>query len=83
MSISDRKEINPEELENVTGGTVYLSKDFMKIGFSTLKQNYKLKGCTFGQALALTDAIYEQHKDEGNQAIDEAVKAAFEEKGWI
>lgn len=78
-----RQEINMEDLELVNGGVVFLSKDWMKIGFSTLKQTFSLKNCTFGQAFALADAIYEQYKDQGNAAVDAATKAAFEEKGWI
>lgn len=81
--MANREEIDFNELDMVNGGTVYLSKDFMKVGFSTLKESYSLKDCSFGQAFALADEIYEQYKNQGNQAVDEAVKAAFKEKGWI
>jgi len=78
-----REQINFEDLEQVNGGVVYLSKDWMKVGFSTLKETYSLQNCTFGQAYALADAIYEQYKTQGNIAVDQATKAAFQKNGWI
>ena len=78
-----REQINMEDLELVNGGVVYLSKDFMKVGFSTLKQTFSLQNCTFGQALGLVDSIYEQYKDQGNAVVDQKTKEAFQAKGWI
>lgn len=78
-----REQLNFDDLEQVSGGVVYLSKDWMKIGFSTLGQTFSLKNCTFGQAFALADSIYEQYKDQGNAAVDNATKAAFQANGWI
>lgn len=78
-----KKELNMEELDSVVGGVVYLSKDWMKIGFSTLGQTFSLQNCTFGQAFALADSIYEQYKDQGNAVVDQKTKEAFENKGWI
>ena len=67
----------------MSGGTVFLSKDWMKIGFSTLRQTYSLQNCSYWEALALVDSCYEQHKNEGEAACDAATKAAFQAKGWI
>ena len=78
-----REQINMEELEQVNGGVVYLSKDWMKVGFSTLKETYSLQNCTFGQAFALADSVYEQYKDQGNSVVDQKTKEAFQAKGWI
>lgn len=78
-----REQINNEELDLVNGGVVYLSKDFMKIGFSTLKQTFALKNCSYGQAFALVDSVYEQYKDQGNSTVDQKTKEAFQAKGWI
>lgn len=78
-----REQINMENLELVNGGVVYLSKDWMKIGFSTLSQTYSLKNCSFGQALGLVDSIYEQYKDQGNAVVDQKTKEAFQASGWI
>lgn len=78
-----REQIGNEELELVNGGVVYLSKDFMKVGFSTLNQTYSLKNCTFGQAYSLADSIYEQYKDQGNSVVDQKTKEAMQAKGWI
>ena len=78
-----REQLGMEDLELVNGGVVYLSKDFMKVGFSTLKQTFSLKNCTFGQAFALADSVYEQYKDQGNAVVDQKTKEAFQNKGWI
>ncbi len=78
-----REELSFDQLEQVNGGVVFLSKDWMKIGFSTLGQTCSLKNCTYGQALALVDQIYEQYKDQGNAAVDRATRDAFQAKGWI
>lgn len=78
-----RQELNMEDLEQVNGGVVYLSKDWMKIGFSTLRETFSLQNCTYTEAYLLADAMYEAHKAEGNAAVDAATKAAFQERGWI
>lgn len=78
-----REQINMEDLELVNGGVVYLSKDWMKIGFSTLGQTYSLKNCSFGQAFSLVDSIYEQYKDKDAAYVDQKTKEAFQSKGWI
>lgn len=78
-----RELLDMDQLEQVSGGVVYLSKDWMKIGFSTLGETYSLKNCSFGSAYALADEVYEQYKSQGNEAVDRATKAAFQAKGWI
>lgn len=78
-----RAQIGMEDLDQVNGGVVYLSKDFMKVGFSTLKQTFSLQNCTFGQALSLVDSIYEQYKDQGDSMVDQKTKEALQAKGWI
>ena len=78
-----RQELKFDDLEKVNGGVVYLSKDWMKIGFSTLQETYSLQNCTFGEAYAYADELYEMHKNEGEAACDAATKAAFAARGWI
>lgn len=78
-----RQEINLEDMELVSGGVVYLSKDWMKVGFSTTCETFDLKNCSYFEAYGLADTIYEQHKHEGNAAVDAATKAAFKSRGWI
>lgn len=78
-----REELSFDQLEQVNGGVVYLSKDWMKIGFSTMGLTYSLKNCTYGQAFALVDQVYEQFKDQGNAVVDRETRAAFQAKGWI
>ena len=78
-----REQIGMEDLELVSGGVVYLSKDYMKVGFSTLGQTFDLKNCSFGQAYALADSVYEQYKNQGNSVVDQKTKEAMQAKGWI
>lgn len=78
-----REQLDMENLEQVNGGVVYLSKDWMKVGFSTLRETYSLQNCSFGQAFALADAVYEQYKSEGNAVVDQKTKEAFQANGWI
>ena len=78
-----RQELNLEDMDKVNGGVVYLSKVWMKIGFSTSYETYDLVNCSYAQAFALVDECYELHKNEGNAACDAATKAAFQAKGWI
>jgi len=78
-----RTEINNEELEQVTGGSVRLNTTKMMIGFSVLQQKYKLKNCTDTQAMILVATLYEQYKTSGDRAYEEATLAAFRAKGWL
>lgn len=78
-----REELNDMQLEAVQGGTVYLSRDNMKIGFSTLGQTFSLKNCTYSQALNLVDSMFSNNPQATDQEFDKAVRKAFKQKGWI
>lgn len=78
-----RQELNDNEMNNVVGGTVIISYDYMKIGFDTLKEMYDLKNCTYFEATAFRDELIINHKQMTNQAFDEYCKAQFQAKGWI
>ena len=78
-----REQINEENLENVVGGTVIVSADKMKIGFTTLGEKYNLKNVTFDQAMATIYGMYGQYQDHTGNAFDTAVRDAFKAKGWI
>ena len=78
-----REQINDQEMENVVGGTVIISKDYNNIGFSTTREKFDLKNCTFKQARNSVDDLLEEHPEMSNAEFDNFVKNAFKAKGWI
>lgn len=78
-----REQINEQELESVVGGIVRVSGNRMKVSFSTLQEAYKLVNCDASDAALLAQILYNEHKNEGDLAYENAVKAAFQERGWI
>jgi len=78
-----REQINEQELETVVGGIVRVSGNRMKVSFSTLREAYPLKCEDASDASLLAQILYNQHKNEGDLAYENAVKAAFQERGWI
>jgi len=78
-----RKELSDIDVEQAVGGTVVISKDFMKIGFSTLGVRKKLKNCTFRDARNKVDDLYEANPGLSDQEFDQLVKDSFEQLGWI
>lgn len=78
-----RTEINNEELEQVTGGSVRLNTTKMMIGFSVTQKKFKLKNCSDTQAMILVATLYEQYKTAGDRAYEEATYKAFHDKGWL
>jgi hypothetical protein len=78
-----REQLNEQEMENVVGGTVIISKDKMVVGFSTTKEKYNLKNCTYRQVRDLVDDLLEANPTLGNAAFDKLAKDTLSAKGWI
>jgi len=78
-----KKEINDQELDLVSGGTVYISRDKMRVGFSALGEKYNLKNCTFRQANDLAQDLWEANQTLGDAAFDALVKSEMQARGWI
>ena len=78
-----REQINDQELESFVGGIVRVSGNRMQVSFSTLREVYRLKCNDASDASLLAQVLYSQHKDEGDLAYENAVKAAFTQRGWI
>lgn len=78
-----KEQINENELENVVGGTVVVSGDKMKVGFTTLGEKYNLKNCTFQEAMSVIYGMYGQYTDHTGVSFDTAVRDALKAKGWI
>ena len=78
-----REQINDQEMENVVGGTVIISKDYMNVGFSTTREKFDLKNCTFKQARNLVDDLLEENPNLSNAEFDQLAKKTLQSKGWI
>ena len=78
-----RKELEDAQMDNVVGGTVIISKDYMNVGFSTLGEKYNLKNVTYKDARDYRDELIEQNPQMSNSAFDKFCKQKFFDRGWI
>lgn len=78
-----KKELKDQELENIVGGTVIVSGDKMRVGFTTLNEKYNLKNCTFDQVMGVIYSMYGQYTDTTGVSFDTAVRSALFDRGWI
>ena len=76
-------ELNDDQLEQVTGGTVEFSGTKMRIGFTVLGEGYNVVNCSSDEAMALVMTTYLQYKDQGDLVNEQMTKAAFMAKGWL
>jgi len=76
-------ELDDKMVEDVTGGTVILSKDAMKVGFSTLGEMYDLKNCTYKQARDLRDDELDKGLGLNNLEFDKHMRDLYRELNWI
>lgn len=77
-----REQINDRDLETIVGGIVRVSGNKMKVSFTTLREVYPLK-CDPDDASLLANILYSQHKNDGDLAYENIVKAEFISRGWI
>ena len=78
-----KTELNDNQLDEIVGGTVIISKNTMKIGFSTTGERFKLQNCTYRDARNLMDDLLEANPNMSNAAFDKYCKQQFKNKGWI
>lgn len=78
-----RQEINDQSLEKVVGGTVYISRDKMVVGFSSTREIFPLKNCTFRQANDAAQDLWEANQTLGDAAFDALVRDTFRDNNWI
>ena len=78
-----RTELNDLDVEQVVGGTVVISQDFMKISFTTLGSTKKLRNCTYDDAYGLVQQLYAANRDMANEEFDTLVRDTFRARGWI
>jgi len=78
-----RKELEDAQMDNVVGGTVIISKNYMNVGFSTLGEKYNLKNVTYEQARDYRDKLIKENPQMNNATFDKFCKQQFHDRGWI
>lgn len=78
-----RQQLNEQAMEQVVGGTVIISKDYMMIGFDTTQEKFNLKNCTYRQARDYVDDLLDSNPGLSNAEFDTLVKNGMKAKGWI
>ena len=78
-----RVQMNEQDMEQVVGGTVIISKDYMNVGFSTTREKFDLKNCTYKQVRDFVDDLLEANPGLGNAEFDALAKKELQAKGWI
>ena len=80
-----REQLANDQLEQVNGGTVYVSKMKMMVGFEVTGEKFKLQNCTYLDALGLIDAMHTEYTNAGKSGTEYeiAVRDAMIAKGWI
>lgn len=78
-----KEQIFDNDLEKVVGGTVIVSGDKMRVGFTTLGEKYNLQNCTFEDVMSVIYGMYGQYTDSTGVSFDTAVRDALSDRGWI
>ena len=78
-----KKELNDSQLEQVVGGTVVISSNYMRDGFITTKESYALKNCTFREARNFAEDLWDENKELSDAQFDQLCKQKMAEQGWI
>ena len=75
--------LSDDSLDKVSGGTVYISRDFMMVAFDTTGEQFHLKNCTFRDANDLSQDLWEANQTLGDAEFDALVKSELLARGWI
>ena len=78
-----KKELKDFELNDVVGGTVVISKDYMVVGFTSLSKMFHLKDCTYKQARDFAEDLHEANRTMSNKEFDTFCLAQMDANGWI
>ncbi|MDO4746441.1 MAG: bacteriocin [Bacillota bacterium] len=74
-------ELNDEELDQVSGGKVYINANNNKLVFSTTNAVYTFKNCTYRDVRDVCEDLIGKYATEAE--YDAACEAALKAKGWI
>lgn len=64
-----KQELNEQELENVVGGTVIISQDYMVISYTTIGKKKQLRNCSYRQNIC----FYWEKRNRKNHTFAEVV----------
>ncbi len=78
-----KEQINEQDIEQVTGGTVVFNKRWGNVSFSTTGDKYTLKNCSVDDAWSLVERLRETHRNLSEEEFDNLIRTTFEGKGWI
>jgi len=78
-----KKEIFDNELDNVVGGTVIISRDYMIVGFSTTREKFNLVNVSYKDARNFVEDLLDEHRDMSNAEFDAFCKETLFANGWI
>ena len=57
-----KKELNDAQVEEVVGGTVIISANYMRVGFVTTKESYKLNNVTYREARNYAEDLLDENR---------------------
>ena len=77
-----REMINENQLDDITGGAVTLSKELNMCGFTTLSKIFKIKA-EFNLLRDRLNVLYDEYGYLSDKEFDTLVMNDFKEKGWI
>lgn len=78
-----KQELNEQELENVVGGTVIISQDYMVISYTTIGKKKQLRNCSYRQARDYVDDLFDQNPGLSGQEFDQLCYDKMKAKGWV
>ena len=74
-------ELHDEELDQVVGGTALICANTNRVAFSSTKEIYSFKNCTYRQVRDLCENLIGKYATEAE--FDAACVSALKSKGWI
>lgn len=78
-----KQEINDQDLENIVGGTVIISRDYMVISYTTIGKKKQLRNVDYRTARDFVDDLYEANPNLTGQEFDQLCYDRMHAKGWV
>ena len=74
-------ELNDEVLDQIVGGTAFINANIGTVAFSSTKEVYDYKNCTYRDVRNVCEDLIGKYATEAE--YDAACVAALKAKGWI
>lgn len=78
-----RQELKDKKMELICGGTVIISSEKMMVAFSTTRERFDLKNCTFRQARDYVADLLAANPGLNDAEFDALAKQKLAANGWI